>query len=43
MIRDFGEVSDIIYDVNDEEQQKIMKTVGIILGEKIYSHSFTQV
>ncbi len=43
MIRNFGEIADIVFDENDEEQQKIMKTVGIILGEKIYSHSFTQV
>ncbi len=42
-VRDFGEFSEITYDVADEEQQKIMKTVGIICGEKIYSHSFTQV
>lgn len=42
-VRDFGEFSEITYDIADEEQQKIMKTVGVIFGEKIYSHSFTQV
>jgi len=42
-VRDFGEFSEITYDIADEDQQKIMKTVAIILGEKIYSHSFTQV
>ena len=42
-VRDFGEFSEITYDIADEAQQKIMKTVGIISGEKIYSHSFTQV
>ena len=42
-VRDFGEFSEIAYNSADVEQQKIMKTVGIISGEKIYSHSFTQV
>ena len=42
-VRDFGEFSEITYDIADEDQQKIMKTVGVIFGEKIYSHSFTQV
>ena len=42
-VRDFGEIADIEYDTADDEQQKIMKTVSIISGEKIYSHSFTQV
>ena len=43
MIANFGEISDISYDLASDEEQKIMKAVSVILGEKIYSHSFTQV
>ncbi len=43
MVRDFGDIADISYDVDNEDQQKIMKAVSVISGEKIYSHSFTQV
>lgn len=43
MVKNFGEISDIDYDVNNDEQQKIIKTVEIISGIKIYSHSFTQI
>ena len=42
-IKDFGDISDIEYDENDELQQKIVKAATVISGEKIYSHSFTQI
>jgi len=42
-VKNFDEFSNIMYDVNCEEQQRVMKAVEVISGEKIYSHSFTQV
>lgn len=38
-----SDFNNIEYDVNNIEEQKIIKTVEILSGEKIYSHSFTQV
>ena len=43
MVKIFGEISDINYDVNSEIQNLIIKTAKVISGEKIYSHSFTQI
>lgn len=43
MIREFSDIDSIDYDKNDEEQSKIIKTVNILTGQKIYSHSFTQI
>lgn len=43
MIRDFSDLESVDYDKNDEEQVKIIKTVNILTGQKIYSHSFTQI
>lgn len=43
MIRQFSDIDSIDYDKNDEEQSKIIKTVNILTGQKIYSHSFTQI
>lgn len=43
MIKDFDDISSVDYDKNDDEQMKIIKTVNILTGEKIYSHSFTQI
>lgn len=43
IVKNFGEISDIEYDVNCQEQQKIIKAAEVISGEKIYSHSFTQI
>lgn len=43
MIKDFSDVESITYDKNDEEQSVIIKTVNILTGKKIYSHSFTQI
>ena len=43
MISDFGEIEDIKYNSEDTEQNQIIKTVNILLGKKIYSHSFTQI
>lgn len=40
---DFIEIEDVNYDKEDIEQAKIIKTVNILLGKKIYSHSFTQI
>ena len=42
-IKDFGEVSEIVYNQDSELEQKIIKTAAVISGEKIYSHSFTQI
>lgn len=41
--KNFGETLDIKYDVNNELHQKIIKALNIISGEKIYTHSFTQI
>lgn len=43
MIANFGEIEDINYNARDEQQAKIIKAVNILLGKKIYSHSFTQI
>lgn len=42
-IKDFGEISEIEYSQDSELEQKIIKTAAVISGEKIYSHSFTQI
>ena len=42
-IKNFGEISEIEYDQSKELEQKIIKTAAVISGEKIYSHSFTQI
>ena len=43
IIKNFGEIEDIIFDQNSIEEQNIIKTAGILLNKKIYSDSFTQV
>lgn len=43
MIKDFADIESVDYDKNDAEQAKIIKTVNILSGQKIYSHSFTQI
>lgn len=43
MVHDFGEIDDIEYDKNSEEQLNIIKTAKILLNKDIYSHSFTQI
>lgn len=43
MVHDFGEIDDIEYDKNSEEQSNIIKTAKILLNKDIYSHSFTQI
>lgn len=43
MFSDFLELEEIEYNKTDPEQLKIIKTVSILLGKKIYSHSFTQI
>lgn len=43
IVSDFVELEDIEYNPEDVEQSKIIKTADILLGKKIYSHSFTQI
>ena len=43
MIADFGELEDVKFDENSQEQKIIIKTADILLNRKIYSHSFTQI
>lgn len=43
MIKDFSDIENITYDKNNAEQSVIIKTVNILTGKKIYSHSFTQI
>lgn len=43
MVEEFSDISDINFDKNNNEQSQIIKTVEILTGKKIYSHSFTQI
>ena len=43
MIREFGTVEDIKFDKNNQEEHNIIKIATILLNQKIYSDSFTQV
>ncbi len=43
MIKNFGEVDDLIFDKDSAEQVKIIKTTKILLNHEIYSNSFTQI
>lgn len=43
IIRDFGDIEDLNYDKNSDEQMKIVKTTNILLGREIYTNSFTQI
>lgn len=43
MVRDFSDLEEIPYDVNDPIQGDIIKTARILLNKDIYSHSFRQV
>lgn len=43
MIREFGELDDVEFDKECEEQLRIIKTAGVLLNREIYSHSFTQI
>lgn len=42
MSSEFSDFKKIDYDVDNEEQGLIVKTVEILTGQKIYSHSFTR-
>lgn len=42
-VKNFEDINDLKYNTNSEEEQRIFKTTQIIAGEKIYSHSFTQI
>ena len=43
MIKNFGDIDDIEFDKNNQEEQNIIKTAMILLNKKVYSDSFTQV
>lgn len=43
MIKEFGELDDVEFDKECEEQLRIIKTAGVLLNREIYSHSFTQI
>lgn len=43
MMRDFGEIDDVEFDKNSQEQTEIIKAARILLNREIYSHSFTQI
>ena len=43
MIRDFSEIEEISYDVNDPKQVEIVKTARILLNKEVYTHSFRQI
>lgn len=40
MIKNFGQVEDISFDIHDFEQTKIIKTAKILLNKEIYTRSF---
>ena len=42
MSSEFSDFKKIDYDVDNKEQASIVKTVEILTGQKIYSHSFTR-
>ena len=43
MIRDFSELEEISYELNDPNQTAIIKTAKILLNKEIYSHSYSQI
>lgn len=43
MISEFGRIEDVKFDENSQEQITVIKTAGVLLNKKIYSHSFTQI
>lgn len=43
MIRDFSEIEEISFDVNDPKQVEIVKTARILLNKEVYTHSFRQI
>lgn len=43
MISEFGELDEVEFDKESEEQLRIIKTAGILLNREIYSNSFTQI
>ena len=42
MVQCFGEVEDIHYDKSDTQQEKIFKTLKILLNKEVFSNSYTQ-
>lgn len=43
MIRDFSDIEEISYDLDDPKQVEIIKTARILLNKDIYTHSFRQI
>ena len=43
MMRELGDLETISYDKSSQMQVKIFKTAEILLGKKIYSHSYTEI
>ena len=42
-IRNFSEIEEIPYDINDSKQVEIIKTARILLNKDVYTHSFRQI
>ena len=42
MIQCFGDVEDIVYDKNNNEQVNIMKTLKILSGQEVFTNSYMQ-
>jgi 5-methyltetrahydrofolate corrinoid/iron sulfur protein methyltransferase len=42
MIQCFGDVEDIVYNKNNNEQQNIMKTLKILSGQEVFSGNYMQ-
>ena len=43
MMKNFGELEDVVFDKSNTEEQNIIKTVKILMNKNIYSDSFTQI
>lgn len=43
MVRNFSELEEIPYDINDPNQVEAVKTAKILLGKNVYTHSFRQI
>lgn len=43
MVESFSEINDVQYNKEDTEQSKIIRTAKVLLGNTVYSHSFTQI
>lgn len=43
MIRDFSDIEEIPYDIDDSKQVEVIKTARILLNKEVYTHSFRQI